>query len=408
MGNRQLKAEQYLHQLCEVIPSRRIGTPGNKDATQFFKDSMQAIGLQSTGQRFDCMDHRSGTIRLSAGDKTFNAYISPHSLGCDVTRELTVISAIEALREASIRDKILLLKGEITREQLMPKNFVFYNPETHQEIFRLLEEGQPAAIITATTRNPELTGAPYPFPMIEDGDFDIPSAYMTDVEGDKLAAFASQPVQLTMDAERIPTWAENVTIQLGNSGPKRVLVCAHIDSKINTPGAVDNACGVIVLMLLAELLKDDPACPPVELLVINGEDHYSAGGEMEYLRRHEGHLDSIRLAINIDGAGYKGHPSVISFYSIPESIEQYARKMLPAFPSIHAGEPWYQSDHMVFALNQVPAMALTTSAFMEMERQIAHTPKDTPDRVDTTLLEDIAQFLKAFILNLEDKTYEAA
>jgi aminopeptidase YwaD len=231
---------------------------------------------------------------------------------------------------------------------------------------------------------------------------------MTDVEGNKLAAFAGQTVKLKMDAERIPTWAENVTVQLGKTGAERILVCAHIDSKINTPGAVDNACGVIVLMLLAELLKDQQTCPPVELLVINGEDHYSAGGEMEYLRRHKGKLDSIRLAINIDGAGYKGHPSAVSFYSTPESVEQYAQELLPAYPSIQVGEPWYQSDHMVFAMSQVPTMAITTSAFMEMEHEIAHTPKDTPDRVDITLLEDIARFLEEFILNLDKETYNAA
>ncbi len=64
-----------------------------------------------------------------------------------------------------------------------------------------MEEKQPAAIISATTRNPELAGAVYPFPMFEDGDFDIPSAYMTDVKGEKLASFAGSRVSLKMDAE---------------------------------------------------------------------------------------------------------------------------------------------------------------------------------------------------------------
>ena len=100
------------------------------------------------------------------------------------------------LKMVDATGKILLLRGEIAKEQIMPKNFVFYNPEEHQRIYRLLEEKQPAAIISATTRNPELAGAVYPFPMFEDGDFDIPSAYMTDVEGEKLASFAGRQVSL--------------------------------------------------------------------------------------------------------------------------------------------------------------------------------------------------------------------
>ena len=38
-----------------------------------------------------------------------------------------------------------------------------------------------------TDRNPELVGALYPFPLFEDGDFDIPSVFMTGDEGLRLA-----------------------------------------------------------------------------------------------------------------------------------------------------------------------------------------------------------------------------
>ena len=50
------------------------------------------------------------------------------------------------------------------------------------------------AIIAATGRDPGLAGGVYPFPLIEDGDFDIPSVYMKDVEGDRLADYAGQEV----------------------------------------------------------------------------------------------------------------------------------------------------------------------------------------------------------------------
>ena len=90
----------------------------------------------------------------------------------------------------------------------MPKGFEFYNPEAHQRIVRLLESLRPAAILTATSKNPDLAGAVYPFPMITDGDFDIPSAYLTDREGEQLLLFSGQMAALTIQAERVPSSGE--------------------------------------------------------------------------------------------------------------------------------------------------------------------------------------------------------
>jgi hypothetical protein len=49
--------------------------------------------------------------------------------------------------------------------------------------------------------------------------------------------------------------------------------------------------------------------------------------------------------------------------------------------------------NIVIAMKQVPAMAITTSAFTEMLGEVAHTPKDNPQVVDVSLLVEIAQFL---------------
>jgi len=395
------KSDSYLRNLCREIPTRLVGTPGNREATAFFNETVSALGWQTETQRFDSLEYRRGQIELSAGDAQFAAAISPYSLGCDVQAVMAVASNLEELRAGDFHGKILLLKGDLTKEQLAPKNFVFYNPDSHKEIYRLLESQQPAAVLTATGKNPAMAGAQYPFPLIEDGDFNIPTAFMTDVEGERLAAWAGKPLHLIMDAQRLPSWSENVCAHSGDSGQKRIVVCAHIDAKTGTPGAVDNASGVVVLLLLAELLKTHPVKVPVELLAMNGEDHYSAGGEMAYLGGHAGRLGEIRLAINVDGAGYRGSPSEISFYDCPQIERDLALSEMKKNASIREGAIWYQSDHMVFAMNQVPAIALTTAAFMDMETEIAHTEKDIPELVDLSLLVDIARFLDAFISRLE-------
>jgi len=183
------KTEEYLNTLCTKISTRRVDSQGNRDATAFFKERIDDFGFQTETQPFKCIDMRQGDIQLTANKHEFKAFISPYTLSCNCTAELVSASTVDELESIKAKGKIILLYDELAKEQLMPKNFVFYNPEEHQHIYRLLEEKQAAAVITATSKNPDAAGAIYPFPMIEDGDFDIPSAYMTEKEGENYWPF---------------------------------------------------------------------------------------------------------------------------------------------------------------------------------------------------------------------------
>ena len=100
--------------------------------------------------------------------------------------------------------------------------------------------------------------------MIEDGDFDIPNAFLTDMEGESLVAFCGQ--QATSDYRRGtgPLSGENIIARKGNQSEK-IVFCAHIDTKENTPGALDNASGVAIMLLLAELLTDTQGALGIEI-----------------------------------------------------------------------------------------------------------------------------------------------
>ncbi|HCC51440.1 MAG TPA: Zn-dependent exopeptidase M28, partial [Porphyromonadaceae bacterium] len=210
--------------------------------------------------------------------------------------------------------------GEIASRQIAPKNFPFWNPEEDQYIISLLEKGRPKALVCATERNSATAGGVYPFPLFEDGDFDIPSVYMKDTEGAELLAFAGQTVELVSEAVRIPETAFNVIGRNSNQTKNRIVITAHIDSKIGTPGAIDNGTGVTIILLLAELLKDNFSKHPVELVVFNGEDYYGAPGQIKYMEQNTGKFGDILLNINIDGAGYKEGLSCFSPFNLPANI----------------------------------------------------------------------------------------
>ncbi len=181
------KAERYLDTLCRRIENRRVGTAGNQAATRFLAQQFTAFGWAVDCPPFDCLDWSEQGAELTCAGQAFAVQVSPYSLGCAVQADLVSTGSLAELEAVDARGKLLLVHGELTREQLMPKNFPFYNPDEHKELIRMLEGSQPAALICATGRNPALAGGMYPFPLFEDGDFDIPSVYITDVEGERLA-----------------------------------------------------------------------------------------------------------------------------------------------------------------------------------------------------------------------------
>jgi aminopeptidase YwaD len=388
---------EHLNILCNTHPHRQVGSIGNRAASAYFADIARENGFTVDEPRFDCLGWESGKRHLIAGGECYDFAISDYSQGCALKAQLMVVSNLSELETVETRGKVLLVMGELAAEQLMPKNFSFYNPEHHQRIIALLERKAPAAIIAATGHNPELAGAVYPFPLIEDGDFNIPVGHMKDVDGKDLARHTGQTIDLRMDAQRFPNIATQVLARKGPEGGRRLVFSAHIDTKATTPGALDNATGAIVLLLLAGLLRDYQGKVPVELVPFNGEDNYSVAGQKLYLARNEGRLGDIRLNVNLDGLGWRGSPTAYSFYECPDALTAELRKVFGRYPELVEGPAWPQGDHMIFAMSGVPAVAITTEKFTELEHDIAHTKKDTPELVDPAKLVVTARALNDII-----------
>jgi aminopeptidase YwaD len=396
------QAESYLEKLCVAIDSRRVGSAGNRAATDFFASIISTFGFETEAPPFDCLDWRQEGVTLTADGTSFSALASPYSLGCQVSASLVVVPTLEALETEQISNKIVLLREEMTKEQLMPKNFPFYNPDHHQRIIQLLETKQPKAIIAATARDPNMVGgAIYPFPLIEDGDFDIPSAYMTDEEGQRLAEYAGQEIFLEIRARRTPATGCNIIARKGADPHHRVVVLAHIDAKMGTPGASDNASGIIVMLLLAELLADYTGQLELEIVAMNGEDYFSAPGEKQYLALNAGRFEEIMLGINVDGVGYYKGRAAYSWYDCPVEMADLIHKVFSDYEAgLVAGEPWYQGDHGLFLLHRRPALALTSDHQVELMAEITHTPQDRPEIIDCAKLVTIALALHDLVLQL--------
>jgi aminopeptidase YwaD len=394
------RSQSYLRTLCSVKPNRRTGSSGNRAATDFFADTVRPFGYEIDAAPFDCLDYVRGECALTHDAEAFEVHISPYSLGCDVLAELVTVSAPEELESINCEGKTLLMQGEICSEQLMPKNFVFYNPEHHQRIIALLEDRRPAAIITATEKKPEQVGALYPFPLIVDGDFDIPSVYCRDSVGEDLAGMQGEVFQLRIDARRIPSSATNVIARLNQEADDKVVITAHIDAYEDSPGASDNASGTVVLLLLAEMLSDARGNHCVEIVALNGEDHYSAGGQMDYLKRYGSEFGSTLLAINIDDVGFRKGRSAYSFYGCSREVQRTAEAVFQGFDGLVQGEQWFNGDHMIFVQSGVPSLAFTSENMAELMMTVTHTSLDTPELIDHRKLVEVSRVLESLIRSM--------
>lgn len=401
------QCETYLTKLSEDISDRSTGSEGNSKATRYFEKITTSFGWHTEESEFDALDWQNGKASLKVDNEDFEVFSSPYSFECTVKSDLVKATTIDELQQLDTDDKVLLLMGEISKEKLMPKNFVFYNPEEHQKIIALLEEKRPMAIITASSRKVVPAGGIYPFPLIEDGDFNIPSFYMTEEGGLRLSSLIGKQVLLESFAKRIPSKAKNIIARRGKDKSKRIVITAHIDAIKEMPGALDNATGVTVLLLLAELLQDYNENIMIELVAINGEDHYAVPGQMNYLSSNQGYFNEIILNINIDGVGYCEGESAFSFFDLPEMIKKKTDELIKENAGIVECAQWPQGDHSMFVVNGVPAIAITSKWFLDnmYSQTITHTLKDNKEIVDCNKVVEAAQVLEWLLRECTKSSY---
>ena len=386
------RAARRLDALCLSHSDRHVGGPGVAAANDLFASAVSAAGWRVERIAFDCVDWTHIEARLSARGTKWSLHVGPYSPPYSGEAPLVGIATVEALEALESPGAILLLHGQIAAEQVTPRNYPFYQMDAHVRLLAALDRAAPAAVIAATDRTP-VAAALHPFPLFEDADLGFPSAYLLDTQAAALLAHAGERVHLEIDSAQFRARSEQLVARLEGRSSRRVTVCAHIDSRHGTPGALDNATGVCMLLAIADLLGDRTPALTVELLPFNGEDNFAAYGEMAYLARHGETLGDIALAINIDAAGRRGDESAISFYGCTDELRERVRALVAEAPHIVEGPEWPMSDHMVFAMRGVPAMAVTSTGLLDIVAEVAHTAADVPSLADPGLIVATAHFI---------------
>ncbi|HSN73473.1 MAG TPA: M28 family peptidase [Anaerolineae bacterium] len=383
---------RHLHKLSVEIGCRPIGSPANRAAADTIRDTFRSFGLAVEEQPYPCTGWDCAGAWLHVGDEALPVEANAFSPACDVLADVVPAATLDELAAADLAGRIALLHGELLNEPLSPKSW-FLKGERDDAIIGLLEAKRPAAVLApppVTLQYEQFTG---------DWELEIAAATAPLAVIERLLR-RPQPIHLRLYCAKYPATARNVVARLKASGQdavpaRKIVLMAHFDTRINTPGALDNAGGVAALLALAEGLSGQTLPLDLEFIAFDGEEYLPIGDD-EYVRRAgEESFADIALAVNMDGIGYAGGANTVAQFNLEAEQTVRLEAVVSRYPAVQWVEPWPQSNHSTFAFRGVPALAFSSEGAFAL----AHFPDDTTEQVSIEKLVEVVEMVQGMVLS---------
>lgn len=227
------------------------------------------------------------------------------------------------------------------------------------------------------------------------------------------AAFAVGGVGLllrTLAGDLAAAWPDPPAAGFGLLSALSALALARMRVDNRSPGAVDNASGVGVLLGLAEAIGRDPAAfPRTEVLfVATGAEEVGLQGAFAFLKRHADELKNRRVfVLNFDGPGVAGNLYASARTGLRPRSPRLMRLVREAgraeglrvrSPALVLGA---MADHFPFVGAGIEAVTL---AAFGRDSLAIHTPRDTPDRLCAETMGQVGRVALRVIEGIEEET----
>ena len=388
----EFNLRRHLNQISHEIGERLPGSKAHQQAADYIRTNFQNAGLNVVEYVDQVVDWQYTATRLTLSNgEEVSAYANVYSPACNLEAPLAGVGTVEQLAAANLNGRIVFLYGDLTKEALIPQNYQVYQMEGHQALNRLLIEKAPAALLTLNMRFP--AGEQ----MIQDWDMPVPSATIPQETGYRLLDQVGERVQLKIEARSVPGQSALIIGEKPGNGRSRIVLMAHYDTKINTPGALDNGSGTAVILTLATLLQDFQLTTGIEFVIFPDEEYYGLG-DLAYIKHRGNTLDDILVGINVDGAGYKLGSNTITIISGSEALQSAVVDLKRPYPGMVWVEPWPQSNHSTFAYRGVPCIAFSSTGAWEL----AHTPDDSVDKINPAKLREIVELISQIVYRVQE------
>lgn len=232
-----------------------------------------------------------------------------------------------------------------------------------------------------------------PFPVIEDGNFHIPVASLDkEIFKEIKDKILENEIELSVISQNNNSTAYQLIASKKVANPKgTIVICAHMDSKYNTDGALDNASGVATMLCAAKGIDNN--LYNIDIVPFNSEEYYDPQGELIYLEDLKKSNKEVSLLINIDTVAHVGSKVAVASFNLNEKEQLEFDNIMKSCTNIVSGQPWYAGDHAAFAFGGTKCVLISASDLFEGCLPYTHCPKDTIDLVDVKLIEDAADYI---------------
>jgi aminopeptidase YwaD len=385
------KKERNMLNFAEICIERPIGTNGNNRVINLLNDSFSALDYKVSELPFDCTVWESNNSFIEQNNKKMEIFPSPFSEELKGDFPVKYVSSLIELESINNFDGILVFKDDLTKTALMPKDFSFYFPNEDKIMYEIIEKINPKGIMAISGQDP--ASGLNPFPIFEDANLEIPTAYVSSLEG----IVETNEISIEINSKRHNEKSKQIIFKKEGLSKDIVLIVAHMDSKYFTNGAIDNASGLYTLYEIAKSIKNSKYNHSIEIVPFNGEDSPEVSGQLAYLNYLEENNLKIKSVINIDGVGYTGSENMFSFYNFDENM----KSEIIANNDILEGEQWYSGDHGIFVFQEIPCIAITASNMFTDLVKITHTKNDKIELIDINLLKNLSNKVENIIKILD-------
>ena len=389
-----------------ALPERMGGHPGERKASGLVADALAEAGVRDVEtQSFEMRRWNRGTTELAVVEpvqRSFEALALPYSPAGDLEAELVDVGygTPEEIEATDVRGKVAVASTTT------PPGRRFVH---RMESFGHAVAAGAEAFVFANHEEGQLppTGS-----LRFGAEAAAPGVGVSHETGKWLREYATRDgrVRLRVDASTEPATSQNVYGVLGSDDSRagaaepddEIVVVAHYDAHDIAEGALDNGCGVAVLVGAARLLAElDLGCR-VRVAGVGCEEVGLLGAEAlaESLDPNR-----VRAVVNLDGAGRFRNLRVLTHAS--EALGDLTERVADEVGRpIHVdGDPHPYSDHWPFLREGVPSVQLHSQPpdGGRRGRGWGHTEADTLDKVDSRNLRSHA-ILTALLIEALSRT----
>ncbi len=338
-----------MRQLCRDIGPRPGGSKEEARARRWLQGRFGALGLariRTEKFSFTNSNHSSCTGRWQAGGKAGRLDPRPMSYSPSTPRggiegEVVFLGGAARLhgRDEALRGKIGLFLG---------------SPLPEPRFLSSLCNCGIAAAIILDDRTPSSWPVTLNFSESWASLVTLPMFSLPYMQGWDLARRRRVRVRIRAVCRRFTSTSGNVIAELPGSTEETIVVCAHLDSVIGSPGAKDDGSGIAAMLEVARLLVGRRRRRGVRFIGTGMEERLSVGAWNHVQEDDQRHVslavnfDSIGALLGLDQINVTGPPALARFAGKMAAVHGYDAEVKPLVT------PY--SDHFAFNMRGVPSL----------------------------------------------------